>query len=187
VRALQSAPAGRVSNVAVKQQRLALLSSLVLGCNGCCREAAVVDCDLQGATCSGRRSQRPAEARRLNDASTQWRAVFLRLSLFRRHAHNRHEGGRLVILRPACRAPRRAAAAWSKIRDPEIARIRKALVAAGLLDQVWKAARSGLTRLDIGRATAVHEPSPAPFAGKQAAVSYVRPEPALAHCSSGRR
>ena len=87
-----------------------------------------------------------AEARRLNDRIHPLMAVFYADPFV--DMHNRMKEA-LVLLGRLPRAVVRPPLV--KIREAEIARIREALVAAGLLDAVRKAARSGLTRPDISR------------------------------------
>jgi 4-hydroxy-tetrahydrodipicolinate synthase len=130
VRALQS----RTRPVNVLSTNSAwLLSSLVLGCKGLLSGSGSVIADLQARLFRAVAANDLAEARRLNDrihpvASAFYADPFVDM-------HNRMKEA-LVLLGRLPRAVGRPPLV--KIRDGEIARIRKALVAAGLLDESGK-------------------------------------------------
>ena len=130
VRALQSR--SRPVNV-LSTNSAWLLSSLVLGCNGLLSGSGSVIADLQARLFRAVAANDLAEARRLNDRIHPVASVFYADPFV--DMHNRMKEA-LVILGRFPRAVVRPPLV--KIRDPEIARIRKALVAAGLLDQSGK-------------------------------------------------
>src|ERR1700680_4437587 len=106
-----------------------LLSSLVLGCNGLLSGSGSVIADLQARLYRAVKANDLAEARRLNDRIHPMARVFYADPFV--DMHNRMKEA-LVILGRLPRAVVRPPLV--KIGDPEIARIREALVAAGLLD-----------------------------------------------------
>src|SRR6202795_2794089 len=106
-----------------------LLSSLVLCCNGLLSGSGSVIADLQARLFRAVRANDLAEARRLNDRIHLVASVFYADPFV--DMHNRMKEA-LVILGRLPRAVVRPPLV--KIKDPEIARIREALVAAGLLD-----------------------------------------------------
>ena len=130
VRALQSR--SRPVNV-LSTNSSWLLSSLVLGCSGLLSGSGSVIADLQARLFRAVAANDLAQARRLNDQIYPVASVFYADPFV--DMHNRMKEalvllGRLprVVVRPPL----------VKIRDPEIARIREALVAAGLLDASGK-------------------------------------------------
>src|SRR5258705_10297000 len=126
VRALQS----RSRPISVQSTNSAwLLSSLVLGCNGLLSGSGSVIADLQARLFRAVTANDLAEARRLNDRIHPLMSAFYADPFV--DMHNRMKEA-LVILGRLPRAVGRPPLV--KIRDPEIARIREALVAAGLLD-----------------------------------------------------
>ena len=106
-----------------------LLSSLVLGCNGLLSGSGSVIADLQARLFRAVAANDLTEARRLNDRIHPVASVFYADPFV--DMHNRMKEA-LVLLGRLPRAVVRSPLV--KIRDTEIARIRKALVAAGLLD-----------------------------------------------------
>jgi len=126
VRVLQSLP--RPVNVLTTHSAW-LLSSLVLGCNGLLSGSGSVIADLQSALFRAVQANDLAEARRLNDRIYPLARVFYAEPWA--DMHNRMKEA-LVLLGRLPRAVVRPPLV--KIKDPEIARIREALVAAGLLD-----------------------------------------------------
>jgi 4-hydroxy-tetrahydrodipicolinate synthase len=106
-----------------------LLSSLVLGCNGLLSGSGSVIADLQARLFRAVAANDLTEARRLNDRIHPVASVFYADPFV--DMHNRMKEA-LVLLGRLPRAVVRPPLV--KIRDTEIARIRKALVAAGLLD-----------------------------------------------------
>src|SRR3979490_1929362 len=110
-----------------------LLSSLVLGCNGLLSGSGSVIADLQARLFRAVAANDLAEARRINDRIHPAASVFYADPFV--DMHNRMKEA-LVLLDRLPRAVVRPPLV--KIRDSEIARIRKALVAAGLLDQSGK-------------------------------------------------
>ena len=106
-----------------------LLSSLVLGCNGLLSGSGSVIADLQARLFRAVAANDLAEARRLNDRIHPLMNVFYADPFV--DMHNRMKEA-LVLLGRLPRAVVRPPLV--KIGDPEIARIRDALVAAGLLD-----------------------------------------------------
>jgi 4-hydroxy-tetrahydrodipicolinate synthase len=106
-----------------------LLSSLVLGCNGLLSGSGSVIADLQARLFRAVAANDLAEARRLNDRIHPLMGVFYADPFV--DMHNRMKEA-LVLLGRLPRAVVRPPLV--KIGDPEIARIRDALVAAGLLD-----------------------------------------------------
>jgi 4-hydroxy-tetrahydrodipicolinate synthase len=106
-----------------------LLSSLVLGCNGLLSGSGSVIADLQARLFRAVEACDLAEARRLNDRIHPLVSAFYADPFV--DMHNRMKEA-LVILGRLPRAVVRPPLV--KIRDIEIARIREALVAAGLLD-----------------------------------------------------
>src|SRR5256885_13403792 len=126
IRALQ----GRARPINVLSTNSAwLLSSLVLGCNGLLSGSGSVIADLQAKLFRAVNLNDLAEARRLNDRIHPLASVFYADPFV--DMHNRMKEA-LVLLGRLPRAVVRPPLV--KIRDSEIARIRKALVAAGLLD-----------------------------------------------------
>jgi len=125
IRALQ----GRARPINVLTTNSAwLLSSLVLGCNGLLSGSGSVIADLQARLYRAVQANDLAEARRLNDRIYPTAQVFYADPFI--DMHNRMKEA-LVLLgklpRAAVRPP------LVKISDAEIARIREALVEAGLL------------------------------------------------------
>jgi 4-hydroxy-tetrahydrodipicolinate synthase len=106
-----------------------LLSSLVLGCNGLLSGSGSVIADLQARLFRAVQANDLAEARRLNDRIHPLMGVFYADPFV--DMHNRMKEA-LVLLGRLPRAVVRPPLV--KIGNPEIARIREALVAAGLLD-----------------------------------------------------
>jgi 4-hydroxy-tetrahydrodipicolinate synthase len=126
VRALQS----RARPVNVLSTNSAwLLSSLVLGCNGLLSGSGSVIADLQARLFRAVKANDLAEARRLNDRIHPLASVFYADPFV--DMHNRMKEA-LVLLGKLPRAVVRPPLV--KIKDAEIARIRKALIEAGLLD-----------------------------------------------------
>jgi 4-hydroxy-tetrahydrodipicolinate synthase len=126
IRTLQSRP--RPINV-LSTNSAWLLSSLVLGCNGLLSGSGSVIADLQARLFRAVQANDLAEGRRLNDrifplASAFYADPFVDM-------HNRMKEA-LVLLGRLPRAVVRPPLV--KIREPEIARIRQALIEAGLLD-----------------------------------------------------
>lgn len=111
-----------------------LLSSLVLGCNGLLSGSGSVIADLQARLFRAVAANDLAEARRLNDLIHPLARVFYADPFS--DMHNRMKEA-LVLLGRLPRAVVRPPLV--KIRDPEIAAIRSALVEAGLLDAQGKA------------------------------------------------
>ena len=105
-----------------------LLSSLVLGCNGLLSGSGSVIADLQARLYRAVRANDLAEARRLNDRIYPTARVFYADPFI--DMHNRMKEA-LVLLGKLPRAVVRPPLV--KISDAEIARIRDALVEAGLL------------------------------------------------------
>jgi 4-hydroxy-tetrahydrodipicolinate synthase len=130
VRALQSRK--RPVNV-LSTNSAWLLSSLVLGCNGLLSGSGSVIADLQAKLFRAVAADDLAEARRLNDRIHPVASVFYADPFV--DMHNRMKEA-LVLLGRLPRAVVRPPLV--KIRDSEIARIRKALAAAGLLDRSGK-------------------------------------------------
>jgi 4-hydroxy-tetrahydrodipicolinate synthase len=130
VRALQSR--SRPVNV-LSTNSAWLLSSLVLGCNGLLSGSGSVIADLQARLFRAVATNDLAQARRLNDRIHPVASVFYADPFV--DMHNRMKEA-LVLLGRLPRAVVRPPLV--KIRDPEIARIREALVAAGLLDASGK-------------------------------------------------
>ena len=110
-----------------------LLSSLVLGCDGLLSGSGSVIADLQARLFRAVSTNDLAEARRLNDQIYPIASVFYAEPFV--DMHNRMKEA-LVLLGRLPRAVVRPPLV--KIREPEIARIREALVAAGLLDASGK-------------------------------------------------
>ncbi len=110
-----------------------LLSSLVLGCDGLLSGSGSVIADLQARLFRAVSANDLAEARRLNDRIYPMAGVFYADPFV--DMHNRMKEA-LVLLGRLPRAVVRPPLV--KIREPEIARIREALVAAGLLDASGK-------------------------------------------------
>lgn len=110
-----------------------LLSSLVLGCNGLLSGSGSVIADLQARLFRAVTANDLAEARRLNDRIHPLMNVFYADPFV--DMHNRMKEA-LVLLGRLPRAVVRPPLV--KISEPEIARIRAALVAAGLLDEAGK-------------------------------------------------
>ena len=108
-----------------------LLSSLVLGCNGLLSGSGSVIADLQARLYRAVKANDLAEARRLNDRIYPTARVFYADPIV--DMHNRMKEA-LVLLGKLPRAVVRPPLV--KISDAEIARIREALVEAGLLDTV---------------------------------------------------
>ena len=130
VRALQSR--SRPVNV-LSTNSAWLLSSLVVGCNGLLSGSGSVIADLQARLFRAVAANDLAQARRLNDQIYPVASVFYADPFV--DMHNRMKEA-LVLLGRLPRAVVRPPLV--KIRDPEIARIREALVAAGLLDASGK-------------------------------------------------
>jgi 4-hydroxy-tetrahydrodipicolinate synthase len=126
IRALQ----GRARPINVLSTNSAwLLSSLVLGCNGLLSGAGSVIADLQARLYRAVQANDLAEARRLNDRIYPMARVFYADPFV--DMHNRMKEA-LVLLGKLPRAVVRPPLV--KISDAEIARIRNALIEAGLLD-----------------------------------------------------
>jgi 4-hydroxy-tetrahydrodipicolinate synthase len=106
-----------------------LLSSLVLGCNGLLSGSGSVIADLQARLYRAVQANDLAEARRLNDRIYPTARVFYADPFV--DMHNRMKEA-LVLLGKLPRAVVRPPLV--KISDTEIARIREALIEAGLLD-----------------------------------------------------
>jgi len=106
-----------------------LLSSLVLGCNGLLSGSGSVIADLQAKLFRAVKANDLAEARRINDLIHPTVRVFYADPFV--DMHNRMKEA-LVLLGKLPRAVVRPPLV--KIRDAEIARIRDALIEAGLLD-----------------------------------------------------
>jgi 4-hydroxy-tetrahydrodipicolinate synthase len=126
VRALQSR--SRPVNV-LSTNSAWLLSSLVLGCNGLLSGSGSVIADLQARLFRAVTANDLAEARRLNDRIHPLASVFYADPFV--DMHNRMKEA-LVLLGRLPRAVVRPPLV--KIKEPEIARIRKALIEAGLLE-----------------------------------------------------
>ena len=125
IRALQ----GRARPINVLSTNSAwLLSSLVLGCNGLLSGSGSVIADLQAKLFRAVKANDLAEARRLNDRIYPMARVFYADPFI--DMHNRMKEA-LVLLGKLPRAVVRPPLV--KITDAEIARIRDALVEAGLL------------------------------------------------------
>jgi len=127
VRTLQSLP--RPVNVLTTHSAW-LYSSLVLGCNGLLSGSGSVIPDLQSAMFKAVQANDLVEARRLNDRIEPLMRVFYVDPFV--DMHNRMKEA-LVLLGRLPRAHVRPPLV--KIEAPEIARIREALIEAGLLDQ----------------------------------------------------
>ena len=126
IRALQ----GRARPINVLSTNSAwLLSSLVLGCNGLLSGSGSVIADLQARLFRAVKANDLAEARRLNDRIYPTARVFYADPFV--DMHNRMKEA-LVLLGKLPRAVVRPPLV--KISDAEIARIRDALIEAGLLD-----------------------------------------------------
>ena len=126
IRALQ----GRARPIHVLSTNSAwLLSSLVLGCNGLLSGSGSVIADLQARLYRAVQANDLAEARRLNDRIYPMARVFYADPFI--DMHNRMKEA-LVLLGKLPRAVVRPPLV--KISDAEIARIRDALIEAGLLD-----------------------------------------------------
>jgi len=126
IRALQ----GRARPVNVLSTNSAwLLSSLVLGCNGLLSGSGSVIADLQARLFRAVKANDLAEARRLNDRIYPTARVFYADPFV--DMHNRMKEA-LVLLGKLPRAVVRPPLV--KISETEIARIRDALIEAGLLD-----------------------------------------------------
>src|SRR6201996_6208518 len=110
-----------------------LLSSLVLGCSGLLSGSGSVIADLQAQLFRAVQANDLAEARRLNDRIHPIASVFYADPFV--DMHNRMKEA-LVLLGKLPRAVVRPPLV--KIKEPEIDRIRHALVAAGLLDASGK-------------------------------------------------
>src|SRR5215510_13217379 len=126
VRTLQALP--RPVNV-LSTHSAWLFSSLVLGCNGLLSGSGSVIADLQARLFRAVQSNDLAEARRLNDRIYPTARVFYADPFV--DMHNRMKEA-LVLLGKLPRAVVRPPLV--KISDAEIARIRDALIEAGLLD-----------------------------------------------------
>ena len=126
VRTLQSRP--RPINV-LSTNSAWLLSSLVTGCKGLLSGSGSVIADLQARLFRAVQANDLAEARRLNDRINPLASVFYADPFV--DMHNRMKEA-LVVLGRLPRAVVRPPLV--KIKEPEIARIRKALIEAGLLD-----------------------------------------------------
>jgi 4-hydroxy-tetrahydrodipicolinate synthase len=130
VRALQSR--SRPINV-LSTNSAWLLSSLVLGCNGLLSGSGSVIADLQARLFRAVNANDLGEARRLNERINPISGVFYADPFV--DMHNRMKEA-LVLLGRLPRAVVRPPLV--KIKEPEIARIREALIAAGLLDASGK-------------------------------------------------
>ena len=131
IRTLQSLP--RPVNVLTTHSSW-LFSSLVLGCNGLLSGSGSVIADLQAQLFRAVKKNDMAEAKRLNDRIEPTARVFYADPFV--DMHNRMKEAHVLLgklPRAAVRPP------LVKIERAEIARIRQALVEAGLLDK--KAAR----------------------------------------------
>jgi len=126
VRMLQSRP--RPINV-LSTNSAWLLSSLVVGCNGLLSGSGSVIADLQARLLRAVQVNDLVEARQLNDRINPTAAVFYADPFV--DMHNRMKEA-LVLLGRLPRAVVRPPLV--KIKEPEIARIRQALIEAGLLD-----------------------------------------------------
>ena len=126
VRALQSR--SRPINV-LSTNSAWLLSSFVVGCNGLLSGSGSVIADLQARLFRAVQADDLAEARRLNDRINPTAAVFYADPFV--DMHNRMKEA-LVLLGRLPRAVVRPPLV--KIKEPEIARIRQALIEADLLD-----------------------------------------------------
>ena len=126
IRALQSRP--RPINV-LSTNSAWLLSSLVLGCNGLLSGSGSVIADLQARLFRAVQAIDLAEARRLCDRIFPLATAFYADPFV--DMHNRMKDA-LVLLGRLPRAVVRPPLV--KIGEPEIARIRQALIEAGLLD-----------------------------------------------------
>ena len=126
VRKLQSRP--RPINV-LSTNSAWLLSSLVTGCNGLLSGSGSVIADPQARLFRAVQANDLAEARRLNDRINPLASVFYADPFV--DMHNRMKEA-LVVLGRLPRAVVRPPLV--KIKEPEIARIRKALIEAGLLE-----------------------------------------------------
>ena len=110
-----------------------LLSSLVLGCTGLLSGSGSVIADLQAQLFRAVNANDLVEARRINDRIHPMASVFYAEPFV--DMHNRMKEA-LVLLGRLPRAVVRPPLV--KIKEPEIARIREALIAAGLLDASGK-------------------------------------------------
>jgi 4-hydroxy-tetrahydrodipicolinate synthase len=110
-----------------------LLSSLVLGCTGLLSGSGSVIADLQARLFRAVNVNDLVEARRINDRIHPMASVFYAEPFV--DMHNRMKEA-LVLLGRLPRAVVRPPLV--KIKEPEIARIREALIAAGLLDASGK-------------------------------------------------
>lgn len=110
-----------------------LFSSLVLGCTGLLSGSGSVIADLQAQLFRAVNANDLVEARRLNDLIHPVASVFYAEPFV--DMHNRMKEA-LVLLGRLPRAVVRPPLV--KIKEPEIARIREALIAAGLLDASGK-------------------------------------------------
>lgn len=110
-----------------------LLSSLVLGCTGLLSGSGSVIADLQARLFRAVNANDLVEARRINDRIHPMASVFYAEPFV--DMHNRMKEA-LVLLGRLPRAVVRPPLV--KIKEPEIARIREALIAAGLLDASGK-------------------------------------------------
>ena len=126
VRTLQSLP--RPVNVLTTHSAW-LFSSLVLGCNGLLSGSGSVIADLQARLFRAVQGNDLAEAKRINDRIDPLARVFYADPAV--DMHNRMKEA-LVLLGKLPRAVVRPPLV--KLGEPEIARIRQALVEAGLLD-----------------------------------------------------
>jgi len=126
VRTLQALP--RPVNV-LSTHSAWLFSSLVLGCNGLLSGSGSVIADLQARLFRAVRANDLAEAKRINDRIDPLARVFYADPAV--DMHNRMKEA-LVLLGKLSRAVVRPPLV--KLGEPEIARIRQALIDAGLLD-----------------------------------------------------
>ncbi|KAA0069238.1 dihydrodipicolinate synthase family protein [Tardiphaga sp. P9-11] len=110
-----------------------LLSSLVLGCTGLLSGSGSVIADLQAQLFRAVNANDLVEARRINDRIHPMASMFYAEPFV--DMHNRMKEA-LVLLGRLPRAVVRPPLV--KIKEPEIARIREALIAAGLLDASGK-------------------------------------------------
>jgi 4-hydroxy-tetrahydrodipicolinate synthase len=135
IRTLQSLP--RPVNV-LSTHSAWLLSSLVLGCNGLLSGSGSVIPDLQSELFRAVQCNDLAEARRLNDRIYSLAEVFY--SQPWADMHNRMKEALVILGRLPLAAVRPPLV---KLNEAEIARIRMALSAAGLLDEKERTAGKG--------------------------------------------
>src|SRR5262249_34929440 len=114
-----------------------LMSSLVLGCNGLLSGSGSVIADLQAKLFRAVRANDLAKAREINDRIWPTAEVF-----YSEPWVDMHNGMREAVVRPGRRPRARVRPPLVKIPQAEIERIRKALVAAGLLDRSGRSLRA---------------------------------------------